>query len=94
MNSGKVVPGGLSFAHNMDRVGNTEFKFCFHLRQGMIEKVLRNKLKTQYGVEVSGNLELVGLDDRTLDDLDTVEGHPVTLRLKATKSDIVHEIDT
>jgi hypothetical protein len=89
----------------MDRVGNTAFKFCFHLRQGMIEKVLRDKLKAEYGVEVYGHCELVGLTDRTLDGVDQALdhsddqrrgnlGHPVTLKLKNAISGQIHEVES
>jgi len=81
----------------MDRIGNTAFKFCFHLRQGMIEKVLRDKLKAEYGVEVYGHCELFELNDRTLDGADhgkrSSTNHPVALKFKNVISGQTHEVD-
>jgi hypothetical protein len=76
----------------MDRVGNTAFKFCFHLRQGMIEKVLRNKLKLEFGVEVHGGCEVVGMYDLSLRDAAIASDYPVTLKVKDPGSDQVQDI--
>jgi hypothetical protein len=94
--SGQAVPGALSFAHRMDQIGDTAFRFCFNLRQRKIEKVLEGKLLKEFGRKVVSGLalEFEGIVDESLSANEQGEGDDtgVEVKVREIASDTIRTV--
>lgn len=92
--SGQAVPGALSFAHRMDQIGDTAFRFCFNLRQRKIEKVLEGKLLKEFGRKVVSGLALEGIVDESLSANEQGEGDDtgVEVKVREIASDTIRTV--
>jgi hypothetical protein len=74
----------------MDQIGDTAFKFCFNLRQRLIEKVLEGKLDREFGRKVVTGYALEGMVDESLSGQGVGEG--VEVKVREVASDTIRTV--
>jgi len=77
----------------MDQIGDTAFKFCFNLRQRLIEKVLENKLEREFGKKVAVGCQLEHLVDESVSSTrQKGEECPIAVKIREGKSGSVRSV--
>ena len=77
----------------MDQIGDTAFKFCFNLRQRLIEKVLEQKLEREFGKKVAVGCKLEYLVDESVSSTwQKGKEWPISVKITEGKSDSVRSV--